>query len=194
MLADNPDIEALKRGVLTKKQPLKNNSFKTLLAMAQENPGILYTDWDFFAGLIEPDKGADTKYIGLYIIAHLTAADNEGKFKKLFDSFYALLDDDSLIPAAHVSLVSGIIVNNLPELESRITNKLLEIEATHHAPGRRDLIKSYIIEAFDTYFDKITNSADRKRILAYITAQQECLSPKTEKCARAFIKKWEAAV
>jgi hypothetical protein len=54
------------------------------------------------------------------------------------------------------------------------------------------LIKSYIIEAIDKYFDKIINSAERKRILAFIAAQQECLSPKTEKCACAFIKKWGA--
>ncbi len=189
-MADNPDIEALKRGLLAKKQPLKHNSFKALLAMAQRNPEILYTDWDFFARLIEPDKGADTKYIGLYMLAHLTAADSEEKFEKLFDSFYALLDDNSLIPSAHVSLVSGIIVNNLPELESRITNKLLEIDATHHAPCRRDLIKSYIIEAIDGYFGKITDAADRKRILKFITAQQKCLSPKTQKYARSFIEKW----
>jgi hypothetical protein len=52
------------------------------------------------------------------------------------------------------------------------------------------LIKIYIIEAIDRYFGKITDAADRKRILAFITAQQECLSPKTEKCARSFIKKW----
>lgn len=193
-MIDNQDIGKLKRGVLTKKQPLKHDSFKKLLAIAQESPQRLYTDWDFFASLITSDKGADTKYIGIYIIAHLTKVDTEGKFEKMFDTFYALLDDDSLIPAAHASLVSGIIVNNLPQIESRVTDILLEIDNSSHAPSRRDLIKSYIIEAFDIYFNKINDSADKKRILAFVAAQQECFSPKTEKCARAFIKKWKADV
>jgi hypothetical protein len=52
------------------------------------------------------------------------------------------------------------------------------------------LIKSYIIEAIDGYFGKITDAADRKRILKFITAQQKCLSPKTQKYARSFIEKW----
>jgi hypothetical protein len=188
-LIDNQDIGKLKRGALTKKQPLKHDSFKKLLAIAQENPQRLYTDWDFFASLITSDKGADTKYIGIYIIAHITRVDTEGKFEKMFDTFYSLLDDDSLIPPSHAALVSGMIVNNLPHLAKLVTDRLLEVDATHHVSRRKDLIKSYVIDAFDTYFDKLCDTTYKTRILAFVAAQQECHSPKTRKLARAFLKK-----
>jgi hypothetical protein len=183
------NIKELKKGVLAKNQILKNDSFKALLVLARENPQTLYADWDFFAGLIAPDRGADTKYIGLYIIAHLTGVDVEGKFERLFDDFYALLDDDSIIPASHAALMSGTIVNNLPQLEPQVTGRLLTVDSTHHTPARKALIKSYVIAAFDTYFDNVHDIEDKKRILSFVRAQQTCLSPKTRKYARDFLKK-----
>ena len=188
-MPDLQEIEALKKGLLAKNPELKNQSFKKLLAIARESPQTLYGDWDFFARLITPDRGADTKYIGLYIIAQLTTVDGDGKFEKLFDAYYALLDDDSLIPPAHAALKSGMIVNHLPHLAKAVTDKLLTLDDTHHAPGRKALIKSYAIEAFDVYFDDLSDAAYRKRILAFVAAQQDSPSPKTRKLAREFVKK-----
>jgi hypothetical protein len=188
-MADVQNIEELKSGVLAKNQTLKNESFKALLALASENPQKLYADWDFFADLIARERGADTKYIGIYILAHLTGADFDGKFERIFDVFYDLLDDDSLIPASHAALMSNLIANNLPHLVHRITERLLSIDATRHPARRKDLIKSYIIEGFDGYFDLVASPADRRRILLFVSRQQEAISPKTRKMAGAFINK-----
>ena len=189
-----PDIEALKKGVLAKNQTVKNDSFKALLALARYNPEMLYADWDFFAELIAPERGADTKYIGLYILAHLTRVDTKRRFERTFDDYYALLDDDSLIPSAHAALMSGTIVNYLPKLEPRVTERLLDIDSTRHAPARKALIKSYVIASFDEYFDKVHGDAHKKRLLSFVAAQQDSPSPKTRKLARDFVKRRGQAV
>jgi hypothetical protein len=193
-LAETQDFEELKAGLLGKNQKLKNDCFGKFLNLAREKPEALYPEWDFFAGLIAADRGADTKYIGLYIIANLTKIDTEGKFEKLFDDYYALLDDDSLIPPSHAALKTGMIVNNLPALEPRVTERLLSVDATHHAPSRKALIKSYVIAAFDEYFDKVRDDSHKKRILSFVAAQQDSPSPKTRKLAREFIKRRGQAV
>jgi hypothetical protein len=186
-MADAADIGELKRGILTKNPGVKNRSFRALLALAHEHPETLYPDWDFFASLISPERGADTKYIGLYILAELTAADSQGSFAAMFNDFYALLDDASVIPASHAALVSGRIARHLPELAPAITERLLSIEDTHHQPGRRDLIKSYVIQALDEYYEDL-DPVLRERILQFVVGQLKSLSPKTARLARQFMK------
>ncbi len=185
-------VASLKQGLLGKNQQLKNDSFKALLALAKESPSALYPEWDFCAGLIAPDQGADLKYIGVYLLANLTAADKEQKFARLFEGFYALLDDASIIPSAHTAAVSGLIAHNLPELQSRITARLLDIDRTHHPPARRDLIKSYAIQALGEYFVEL-DPGEQARVLEFVRAQQRALSPKTRKVAKAFLLAWEKA-
>ena len=184
---NQPNLDELKQGIASKNPQLKNSNFKALLALARENPDALYPEWDFFAGLIQPERGADTKYIGVYILAELTAADVEGKFARLFPDFYDLLDDPSLIPPSHAALVSGRIGRNLPGLAGRIADALLTIDNTSHPAQRQALIKSYVIQAFDEFYPAL-DPARQKRVREFIAAQQKSLSPKTAKLAKQFLK------
>ena len=90
------------------------------------------------------------------------------------------MNEKSFIPAAYVARVSGIIAQAKPRLQTKITNKLLKIDETHHNPQRRDLVKSDIIKAFDEYFGE---AKDKKRIIAFVKEQLDCYSPKTKKAA-----------
>ncbi|MGB7061681.1 MAG: hypothetical protein WBF13_04920, partial [Candidatus Zixiibacteriota bacterium] len=127
------------------------------------------------------------KYIAIYIIANLTEVDTKGKFEKIFDKFYALLDDKSMIPTAHVAGNSAKIAKAKPKLQTKITNKLLTIDNTHHHPERRDLIKGYAIEAFSAYFEGAKN---KRKILEFVKKQTDSKSPRTRKKAQEFLKKW----
>ena len=64
------------------------------------------------------------KYIAIYIIANLTRFDTENRFERIFDRYYTLLDDESVIPASHVAGNSGKITKAKLELETKITEKL----------------------------------------------------------------------
>ena len=67
---------------------------------------------------------------------------------------------------------------------------MLEIEKIHQ--GKQiDLIKAYVIEGFNEYFEK---SSDKNKILDFVSAQLESKSPKTRKLAKQFLRKWSNTV
>jgi hypothetical protein len=60
------------------------------------------------------------------------------------------------------------------------------VDGTHHAEGRKDLLKGDIIEAFDAFFAQVP---DRSRVLLFVKEQIQSSSPRTRKAARAFLDK-----
>ncbi|MFC1941414.1 hypothetical protein ACFLWL_03320 [Chloroflexota bacterium] len=185
-LKDEERLSGLLEGILSKKEAIRYNSFKALLLISEEHPEVLYPRWDFFAGLI---NSANTylKYIAIYIIANLTRVDTESKFEKIFNQYYNLLDDRSIIPAGHVAGNSGKIAKAKPELQVEITSRLLGIDKTRHKPERKDLIKSYAIESFSEYFEE---ADDKNEIIEFVEKQLISKSPKTRKKAKEFLEKW----
>ncbi len=186
-LTDKAALTELLAGILSKKDEIRSPSFKALLLISEEHPELLYPHWDYFAALLESNN-TFLKYQAIYLIASLTKADTANKFERLFDTYYNLLDDKSIIPASHAALNSGKIARAKPELQTRITDRLLRIDETHHEPDHKDLIKSYVIDAFDEYFDV---AEDKEMILEFVRRQLESGSPKTRKNAKEFLKKWE---
>jgi hypothetical protein len=182
-LKDEKVLQELLDGVLSKKDAVRYGSFKALNVLSEKHPERLYGKWDFFVDLMRSDN-TRRKYIAIYIIANLTKADAENKFEKLFDTYYGLLGDKSVIPAAHVAVNSGKIALAKPGLQAEITNRLLDIDNT--VQRHKDLVKASAIEAFEAYFEQ---SEDKARIIEFVKAQLNCESPKTRKKAKAFLKK-----
>jgi hypothetical protein len=183
-LEDEKVLQEALNGVLSKKDVVRQNSFQALSFLSEKHPEKLYGKWDFFANLIRKGN-AFHKYIAIYIIANLTRADAENKFEKLFEAYYGLLSDKSVIPPAHVAVNSGKIALAKPKLEAEITSRLLDIDKT--VQRHKDLVKASAIEAFEAYFEK---SKDQARIIEFVKAQLNCESPKTREKAKAFLKKW----
>jgi hypothetical protein len=183
-LKDEKVLQELLDGVLSKKDAVRYGSFKALNILSEKHPEKLYGRWDFFADLMRSNN-THHKYIAIYIIANLTKVDTQNKFEKIFDTYYGLLGDKSVIPPAHVALNSGKIALAKPKLQTEITNRLLNIDAT--VQRHKDLVKASAIEAFDAYFKK---SKNQERIIEFAKAQLDCESPKTRKMATAFLKKW----
>lgn len=176
----------LLEGILSKKDTIRYNSFKILMLISEEQPKKVYPDWDFFVNLLSSDNTYH-KNIAVNIIANLTSADKEDKFEKIFDQYYNLLDDKSVIPAAQLAANSGKIAKAKPELQTKITNNLLNIDKTNHPPHRKELIKAGAIEAFNEYFEEAEN---KKKIIEFVKKQLDSESPKTRKTAKEFLKKW----
>jgi len=178
-------LSKLLDGILSKEDEIRYPSFKALLIISEENPELLYPKWDFFAGLIG-SYNSYTKLIGLRLIANLTRIDTENKFERIFDKYYKILDQDKTMTAGHIAGNSGKIAKAKPELQSKITSRLLNIDKTHQG-RQKELIKSYAIEAFDEYYGE---SKDKRKINKFIKQQLESESPKTRKKAKEFIEKW----
>lgn len=183
-LEDKKVLQEAFDGVLSKNDVVRQNSFQTLNFLSEKHPDSIYDRWDFFANLIRRGNSFH-KYIAIWVIANLTKADPENKFEKLFNDYYGLLGDKSVIPAGHVAVKSGIIALAKPGLQAEITNRLLDIDNT--VQRHKDLVKSGAIEAFDAYFEQ---SKDQARIIEFVKAQLNCDSPKTRKVAKEFLEKW----
>lgn len=183
-LDDEQVLQELLNGVLSKNDVVRQTSFQTLNLLSERHPERIYCKWDFFAELIRRGNSFH-KYIAIWIIANLAKTDPENKFETLFDDYYGLLGDKSVIPAAHVAAKSGKIALAKPELQAEITNRLLDLDNT--VQKHKDLVKASAIEAFDAYFEQ---SKDQTRIIEFVEAQLNCESPKTRKMAKEFLEKW----
>ncbi len=182
-LKDEKVLKEALDGVLSKKDVIRQNSFQALNFLSEKHPDRIYGKWDFFANLIRRGNSFH-KYIAIWIIANLAKADPENRFEKLFDDYYGLLGDKSVIPAGHVAAKSGIIALAKPELQGEITNRLLDIDNT--VQRHKDLVKAGAIESFDAYFEQ---SKDQERIIEFVKAQLSCESPKTRRIAKEFLEK-----
>jgi hypothetical protein len=171
-------------GILSKKDEIRSNSFKVLMHLSEEQPKVLYPKWDYLANLLDSNNHYQ-RYISINILANLAVVDTQNKFDKIFDKYFSNIDGDRTMVAGQAALNSGKIAKTKPNLQTKITNRLLNIEKTHK--GKQiELIKAYTIEAFNEYFEE---SSDKNKILDFVEAQLESESPKTRKLAMEFLKK-----
>jgi hypothetical protein len=185
-LRDEKALSEAMEGISSNKARIKYGSAKVLRIIGERNPQVLYPKWDFIANML---SSANTflKCDGVFILGHLTRVDSENKIQHLFDKLYSLLDDESMITAANLIGVSAVIAKAKPELQTKITNKLLSIDRTHHSSECKNVLKGHAIVALETYFE---DSKDKKRILDFMRAELKNTRPSTRGRAKKFLKKW----
>ena len=183
-LTDNVLIHELLNGIVSKDNTTRSNSFNVLQIVSAEKPEILYPQWDYFHKMLI-SKNNYHRYIAIYILADLTRVDKENKFEDIFEDYYGILAGDKIMTASHVALNSSKIVLNKPELQSKILDRLLDIDNIHQ--GRQnELLKSYVIEALRKMYPEIK---DKKRVAKFIEDQMDSSSPKTRDLAACFLDK-----
>jgi hypothetical protein len=185
-LEDDFLLARLLEGQWSKDEVLRYNCHKVLVVLSDEHGELLYPKWDLFVELLL--SGHTYRILSaLVIIAHLTKVDRDNRFQDIFEDYYAILDGKTMVPAVYIASSSGIIARARPELEPEITRRLLNIDATHHEAGRKDLIKAGAIEAFDQYFEQAT---DKQGVVDFVRQQLSSSSPKARKAASESLTKW----
>ncbi|NHI93921.1 MAG: hypothetical protein EAX96_15640 [Candidatus Lokiarchaeota archaeon] len=185
-IQDEKFLSEILEGLLSKQETIRFNCFKISKLISEKKPELIYPNWEFLIELIR-SKNNFHRVEGLEIIANLARIDTDKKFENIFDEYFDLLDIESTMTSAKLAKAAGIIAKARPELQLKITKKLLGIEKTHHKSERKDLIKASIIESFDNYFEEAEN---KEEILEFIKKQLKAKSPKTIKMAKSFLKKW----
>lgn len=160
----------------------RERAFKTLLPLAESHPGALLPERDRLAALLKARK-AFSKYPAIYLIAALVPAETQRRFDRIFRTFFGLLDDEALSVAAHVARLAGPIALARPDLEPRITRRLLALDPSHFDPKRPDIVKSYALEAFTAWF---AASTQQTAMVAFARAV-EVVMPRAVKGASAFL-------
>jgi hypothetical protein len=182
-------LAALLDGLKSKAETYRYNCYKVLYSISQTHPEVLYPHWDHFAESLSSHNSYH-KMAAVHLIANLTCVDTQNQFERIFEKYYDLLDDRSMVVAYYAAAASGRIAKAKPHLAKKITDKLLSIDKTHHEPGRKELIKTGVIEAFGEYFEE---SDDKDRIIKFVEQQLNSESPKTRKTAKEFLKKRNAS-
>lgn len=187
-VADDAVFSEILQGVLSKNDEIRSRNFETLVYISNRYPQSLYLKWDFLASLLDSTNHFH-RNIAINLLSNLTTVDTDNKFEPIFDRYFDNIKSYRTMVAGQTALNSGKIAKALPQLQSRITNILLNIERLHKGK-QTELLKGYAIESFDVYFNE---SNDKKLILDFVKEQVTSNSPKTKKSAKEFLKKWEHA-
>ena len=182
-LDDATLLSELLKALQSKNGTLRSNCFQVFHYISKENTQRIYSHWDLFVSLL----GSEIAYhrlIAVRILANLTHADRDNKFETLFDRYYNLLND-SVIVAGHLAAASGTIAKAKPNLQSKITQRLLSIDTT--VQTHKDLVKAYAIDGLNEYFSEAEN---KTIILQFVREQLTSSSPKTRTKAKQFLRKW----
>ena len=186
VINDKKLIDDLLENVSSDKAFIKFKSLKVLILLSEKQPSILYPKWDFFVNLLD-NENTFLRAIGANAIANLTKVDAENKFEKIFDKYYSLLEDESMINAANVAGYSGVIAKAKPHLQDKITNRLLDIDKTRHGSECKNIIKGKAILSFNEYIDEFEN---RDKIIQFVKRELNNTRSATKKKAEKFLKKW----
>jgi hypothetical protein len=162
----------------------RERAFKALLPMAQAEPNALLPYWSSLAALLKSNK-AFSKYPAIHLLAALVPADRQRRFDRIFNAYFRLLDDEAVSVAAHVARLAGAVAQARPDLEPRITRRLLALDRTHFDPERRDLVKSYALETFTAIYSR---SKQQLAMVAFARAMGKSKSPRAAKAAKAFLR------
>lgn len=184
---DKKLLDDLKENASSHNAAIKYKSLKVLMYLGEQQPNILYPEWDFFVKLLD-NENTFLRTIGSTVIANLTRVDTENKFENIFDKYYSLLEDESMINAANIAGYSGIIAKAKPHLQNKITDKLLDIDNTRHSSECKNIIKGKAILSFYEYIGEVE---DKTKIIQFVKNELKNPRSATKKKAEKFLKKWE---
>ena len=188
-LVDGRVLQEMIDGIISKEETFRYNCFRALYRISDDRPSVLVAEWDYFVELMGSSNSFH-RSMGLRIIANLTQVDDAGRFEGMFDRYFGLLDDESVIPARYLAQDAGRIIRSKPYLRARIVDRLLAVDETHHTQSRKDLIKADVVQTLDEFFETLDNKAE---ILAFVEAQLASSSPKARNAAKAFLRKYGQA-
>lgn len=187
-MTKNTVIKEGLEGLQSSNARIRDQYFYTLLAISEESPEELYHAWDIIEDILKKPE-VSRKYIAVHLLSNLAAVDTENKFDRIFEEFYQLLSHESPVVSPHIAGVSGKIILSKPHLKSRIISMLLDIDSINRC-RHPELLKSYVIQAFDDCFETI-RIKDQMKIIKFVQDQSGSESPKTRKKAKAFLIKWK---
>lgn len=187
VLEEKSFLSNVLQGVLAKEDSERYPNVIAVELLSEKNPEILYPHWDFFADILK-NKNAFHRSTAVVTISNLTLIDNDEKFEDLFDEYFRLLDDESVIVTRKLAMNAGKIAKVKPSLRVKIRNQLLSFDDTHHTASCKDLIKGDIIESFSEFFEYLE---DKDEIFKFVKNQLSSSSPSTLKKIKEFLSKWD---
>jgi len=183
----NPDLlPEIFDGISSANPRIKFKSAKILRIISEKNPKILYSKMDFFVNLLESENNI-LKWTAIDIIGNLSSVDSKNEFDEIFEKFYDLLSDESMITAGHVIDNSAKIARAKPHLKNKITKKLLKVEKIQYKTTEcRNILLGNVISSFGQYIDQVDN---KEKIISLVKRQLKNPRRATRAKAEKFLIK-----
>ncbi len=183
------DLSDVFEGLNSDNSRAKFKSAKVLRTISEKKPDILYPYFDFFDDLMG-SQNQIIKWNAIDIVANLTSVDADKKFERIFDKFYGLLAEGSLITSGHVVEKSAEILKTKKDLRDKVFKIILRVEAIPLPTEEcRAIICGKMINVLSSSFDKIV---DKKGTIDFVKRQLGSQRSGTRKKAETFLKKHPA--
>src|SRR3989304_7816110 len=101
-LKDEKLLSELLDGLLSKKCSVRYKNFKAVYLISEDYPETLYEKWGFFEDMLKSNNNT-FRFYAIHVLANLVKVDEKGRFEKILDNFYGILNEDALVPACHVA-------------------------------------------------------------------------------------------
>jgi hypothetical protein len=181
---DGKVLAGLLDGLLCKKCAVRYKNFKAVYLISEDYPEVLYPKWSFFEGMLKSENNT-SKFYAVHVLANLAKVDGAGKFEKIFDEFYGILNGGAMVPASHVAYVSQKIVKAKPELMDKVTERLLNLDKATYK--HKELVQANALSSFSAYFDRVS---DKDAVVSLAKELRKSKSSRAKKEAAMFLKKW----
>ena len=146
------------RGVSSLKAVVRYGCSSVLMDLSAKHPQRIYPHFDFFVQLLKNEHRI-LVWNALAVIANLCNVDVAKKFDKIFDDYFAFLDNEYMVTVANIVSNSGKIAVSKPYLIPKITSKLLKVEEISTTPHLTEECKLVIaekaVESFSQFFKKM---------------------------------------
>ncbi len=168
VIAEPSLLPQVMAGLASAKAAIKFGCAKVLLIISEEDPQLLYPQWDLFASQLESDNQI-IRWGAIRIIGNLAQVDHDNRFEAIFKTYFAPIRGPVMITAANIIGASPAIVAAKPHLAGRIAAVVLKVEQAEYATAEcRNVAIGHAITAFGKLFDRITDPAP---ILAFVHRQ-----------------------
>jgi hypothetical protein len=188
---DSSLVPLLLEGVDHKRANVRYGCSNVLLELSEEQPKLLYADFDFFVKLLDSEYRI-LIWTAFGILANLAQVDEDKKFDAIFDKYYSFLDAEHMVTVANVVGASGKIATAKPYLAPKITAELLKVQnlstTPHLTEECKKVIAQHAISSFDMYFDKIDQQ--QEEIINFVKSCTGSSRKKLRTNAEKFLKKW----
>lgn len=164
---------------------------KALRILSEQQPDAIYPYFDDVANWLQ-DSNSFVKWDGILILANLAAVDARHRFAAIYEDYFGLIRDSKMVTAANVAGNAWKIAQAVPEWESDITQRLLEVPKIvyiHHgepSPECNRVMCGHVLDCFDHYFDL---SHNQEAMLRFAHAQLDSPRKSVAKKAAHFLKK-----
>ncbi|MDD3740148.1 MAG: hypothetical protein PHH30_02810 [Bacteroidales bacterium] len=188
----NPEqIENLINVVENEKGSIKFGCEKILRLVSEQKPELIYPYFDFFVKLLD-NENKFLKWGAIITISNLAIKDNENKFEKIFEKYYAPIKGSVMVTAANEVGNSDKIIQAKPELKEKIIDKILEIEKAKYihkgalSPECKNVVCGHAIDTFEKIYNQ---TLPPQKVIVFVKKQLKNSRDKVRKKAEKFIKR-----